>query len=77
MNIPRANSKPTKDALSSGKKPRGPPRTRWRKYVKDLTWSHWNSTSKISGSCKKSRCLEITTRAAAPKRTSGQREILN
>ena len=28
------------DALPSGKRPRGPPRTRWGNYVEDLAWSH-------------------------------------
>ena len=27
------------DALSSGKSPRGRPRTRWRNYVRNLAWS--------------------------------------
>ena len=27
------------DALPSGKRPRGRPRTRWQNYVEDLAWS--------------------------------------
>ena len=27
------------DAVPSGKRPRGQPRTRWRNYVEDLAWS--------------------------------------
>ena len=28
------------DALPSGKRPGGQPRTRWQNYVEDLAWSH-------------------------------------
>ena len=37
--IRQRTAKQLMNALPSGKRPRGRPRTRWRNYVKDLAWS--------------------------------------
>ena len=66
------------NALSNGKMPRGLPKTGWRNYVEAWPSGVLELHREIAASCKRSRCLEIPTRAAPPrnpKRTSGQREI--
>ena len=55
-------------AISSGKRPRGRPKTRWRNYAEDLAWSRLE----IAASCKISECLEIPTRAVALETPKGQ-----
>ena len=45
-----------------GRRPRGRPRTRWRDYVEDLSWSRLGIPAEhLSLCCRGSRCLEAPT----------------
>ena len=61
------------DALPRGKSPRGRPQTRWRNYVEELAWSRLGILpAKLPLVARRSGCLEIPTRAAAPATPKGQ-----
>ena len=62
-----------------GRRPRGRPRTRWRDYVKDLSWSrlgipaeHLSFVAKDRDACRLQ--LELLPPRPAPPRISGSRK---